>query len=143
MRNGGSVKIFRLLLLAGCALAACGAHAARGVALEKYENVPAAGADGKPLSAEQVGKAVVAGAGAAKWGVSTHSAPNAVRLTYAQRKNTVVVDVTYAEGSYSIRYVDSHNLSYTDSGGAQTILATYNKWLKHLKAEIDKALKAP
>ena len=131
--------MFRLLLL-GCALAATGAHAARPVPIEKYENVSATGVDGKPLPAERVSKAIVAGASAARWTVSTPSTPNTVRATYAQRKSTAVVDVSYADGTYSIRYVDSHNLSYADSG---MILATYNKWLKHLKGEIDKALKAP
>ena len=138
------MKIFRLLLLAGCALAACGAHAARGVALEKYENVPAAGADGKPLPAEQVGRAIVAGANLARWNVSTPpGTPNIVRATFAQRKNTAVVDISFEEGSYSIRYVDSANLNYSDSGGSPVIAATYNKWLKQLKTAIDKALKAP
>ena len=137
------MKISRILLLLCCALAASGVQAARAVPLDKYENVPATGADGKPLPADKVSNAIIIAAGATKWVVSTSSAPNTVRATHAQRKNTAVVDITYADGSYSIRYVDSNNLNYSDAGGAQVILGTYNKWLKQLKTEIDRALKAP
>jgi hypothetical protein len=50
------------------------------------------------------------------------------------------VQVTYSAKSYSIKYVDSTNLHYSQEGGKTLIHPNYNKWMNNLRQAIDIAL---
>ena len=57
-----------------------------------------------------------------------------VRCTLNLRAHQVVVDVVYAESSFSIRYVSSENMNY--DSGTNTINPKYNQWVRNLQREI-------
>ena len=57
-----------------------------------------------------------------------------VRCTLDLRGHQVVVDVVYAESSFSIRYVSSENMNYDP--GTNTINPKYNQWVRNLQREI-------
>ena len=134
-------KVLRnLSFLVAASLAAPGVHAARAAPIQNYENLPAASTSGKPLTADQVKKAIISGAATRQW-VASLQPGNIVRLTYTARDHSAVVDVAYSENSYSIRYADSTNLNYSQDGGKAVIHPNYNKWINNLRQAIDVALR--
>jgi hypothetical protein len=131
-----------LFFLLAALLTASSALAARGsVPLQDYEDVLAESSDGKPLTAEQVRKAIVAGASRSRWAASEKSG-DTVRLTYSVRDHAAVVDVVYSAKSYSIRYADSSNLNYSQEGGKPVIHPNYNRWVNQLRQAINLAVRS-
>jgi hypothetical protein len=106
-----------------------------------YENVMVLSVDGKPLTVEQVRKAIIAGGASKQWIASAQDGDK-IRFTHTRGRHTAVVDVAYSAKSYSIRYVDSTDLNYSakESGGP-IIHRTYNNWVSNLRVAIDAALK--
>lgn len=51
----------------------------------------------------------------------------------ALRKHLAVIDITYNKSSYSIKYVDSTNLKYSDG----LIHTNYNGWIENLEKAIN------
>ena len=134
--------VHSLLFLLAAVLAAPGMVAARGGApVQNYENVLAENSNGKPLTAEQVRKAIIAGASRARWAASTKLG-NVVRLTYSRGNHVAVVEATYSAKSYSIHYADSTNLNYDQERSGGVIHPNYNKWVNSLRQAIDVALRA-
>jgi hypothetical protein len=105
----------------------------------KYENNPVQSFDGKPLSLEQVKKAIIQGGAMHQW-LASQQPNNVIRLTHTRDRYTAVVDVAYSESAYSIRYVTSAELNYSPEGGGM-IHPTYNNWVKNLKNAIDAAMR--
>jgi hypothetical protein len=137
------MKIIRNLLILGLAavlLPMPAAHAARTAPMMTLENVVATSVDGKPLTTEQVRKAIIAGAASKQW-ISSIQAPNTVRATHTRGRHTAVVDIVYTASSYSIRYVSSVELNHTEENGQTLIHPTYNNWVNNLRVAIDAALK--
>jgi hypothetical protein len=132
--------VLGLPFLLAALLVAPGAHAARTAPLQNYDDVLVATSDGKPVTAEQVRNAIIAGASRARWTASVGQG-NTVRLTYNKSSHTAVVDVMYSVKSYSIRYADSTDLNYGQEGGSAVIHPNYNKWISKLKQSIDKSLR--
>jgi hypothetical protein len=130
-----------LLLSLAALLAASGVHAARAVPIQNYEDLPVSSADGKPLTAEQVRKAIISGAATRQW-IASVQPGNIVRLTYSPRSHSAVVDVVYSAKSYSIRYADSTNLNYGQEGSKGVIHPNYNKWINNLRQAIEVALRS-
>jgi hypothetical protein len=131
-----------LMLLAAFLLAAPGVHAAKGsVPIQNYENLPATSVDGKPLTADQVKQAILAGASRGRW-IASVQPGNVVRLTYSPRSHVAVVEVVYTAKGYSIRYSNSTNLGYAQEGGTPVIHPNYNKWVNALRQSIDSALRS-
>jgi hypothetical protein len=130
-----------ILLLVAALMTVTAVHAARTAPLVGYENVLATSIDGKPLTTEQVRKAIIMAAASKQW-VASALQGDTLRLTHSRGKHTAVVDVVYTAQSYSIRYVDSSNLNYDAVKGAPIIHPTYNGWVNNLRAAIDAALRA-
>ena len=131
-----------LMLLAAFLIAAPSVHAAKGsVPIQNYEDLPATSGDGKPLTAEQVKQAILAGANRGRW-IASVQPGNVVRLTYSPRNHVAVVDVAYTAKGYSIRYSNSSNLGYGQEGGTAVIHPNYNKWVNNLRQAIDSNLRS-
>jgi hypothetical protein len=107
--------------------------------MQEFDNLPITTADGKQPSGEQIRKAIVQ-AGASRDFTSAVQPGNKVRLTYARRDHSLVVEVVFTAKSYSIRYVDSANLGYGMEGGRPVIHPNVNKWLNNLRQGIDRNL---
>src|SRR6266571_5281120 len=126
-----------LPFLLAALLVAPGVQAARTAPLQNYDEVLVATPDGKPTTAENVRKAIIAGASRTRWAVSARPGDaNTIRLTYNRGSHTAVVDVTYSAKSYSIRYADSTNLNYAEERGKQLIHPVYNKQVNSLRLAI-------
>jgi len=107
-----------LLLLIAALLAASSVHAlGRGTPLQNFEDVLVQSVDGKPLTLEQVRKAVVAGAASRQWILSAVDG-NKFHATHTRGRHTATVEIAYTTERYSIRYVDSIDLSYGEQNGA-------------------------
>jgi hypothetical protein len=137
------MKVVRsLLLLLTAVFAASSVQAAKGsIPIHNLEELPVSSSDGKPLTAEQVKNAIVAGGARGRW-VASAQPGNVVRLTYTARTHVAVVNVSYSAKSYSIRYADSTNLGYSADGGTGLIHPNYNKWVHSLRQAIEVSLRS-
>jgi hypothetical protein len=130
-----------LLLVVASLVAAPAAHAARTAPLVNYESVLVQSVDGKPLTLEQVKRAVIAGGASKQWIASAQDGDR-IRFTHTRGRHTAIVEVAYTPQSYSIRYVDSTDLNYSaKETGGPVIHRTYNNWVSNLRVAIDAALK--
>ncbi len=50
------------------------------------------------------------------------------------RQHYAVIEITYSDKTYSIKYIDSSNLSYNPS--VNTIHGNYNRWISNLDRDI-------
>jgi hypothetical protein len=137
------MKIVRSLLLSLAAVfAVSSVQAAKGsIPIQNLEELPVSSSDGKPLTAEQVKNAIIAGGARGRW-LATVQPGNVVRLTYNARTHMAAVNVTYSAKTYSIRYADSANLGYSPDGGTGIIHPNYNKWVNSLRQAIEVALRS-
>lgn len=104
------------LLMLGLSLAAVTAQAQRlPVPVMNFENIPVSLSTDKPLSAEQVRRALVAGGASAGWEMAPKG-EDRLEATYRKGdKHTVVVAIEFGPTRYSLRYVSSVNMKYADS----------------------------
>lgn len=115
------------------------------VPIVNHEQVAMHRLDGQPASAEEVRKAILAGAQSTgrKWAV-TEIQPGEMRATYHVRTHTVSTDIRYGAGQMSVRYADSVNMKYAPGGatGTGVIHPFYNQWvqefLQAVKVELGK-----
>lgn len=136
-----AIRSILLVSAAAAALAASPVAQARGtVPLVTFEDIAIATTDGHKLSLDKVKAAIVRAASGREWAASVKS-PKTVRATYTKGKHSAVVDVVFSESSYSIRYVDSTDLNYSDKDGKATIHPAYNKAVTALRQRIDGALR--
>lgn len=139
------MKIVHALFAAVLSLAALQASAQRlPVPIVNHPNVAATRADGKPASAEGVRKAIEAAAVATgrKW-VVTEPSPGRLLATYHVRTHTVVAEVRYAAGQFSVAYSDSVNMKYgPGADGKGVIHPFYNQWvdefIQAIRRELDR-----
>ena len=132
-----------ILIACAALLGAPAAQAARTAPLVNLENMPVESIDGKPLTLAQVRKAIISGATSRKWTPSERG-PNKLYLTVSglHAKYTATVEVSYTTKSYSIKYVDSTELSYgAGKDGKPVIHQNYNNWVKSLQQAINLALR--
>jgi len=133
------MQLLRTLLCLAL-VAASPAYAARGsVPLQEFDDLPISTADGKQPSGEQIRKAIVQ-AGASRDFTAAVQPGNKIKMTYARRDHSLVVEVVFTPKSYSIKYVDSANLGYSMEGGKTVIHPNVNKWLNNLRQGIDRNL---
>jgi hypothetical protein len=115
------------------------------VPIVNHEAVVLKRADGQPASAEEIRKAIMAGAQSTgrKWGV-VEVAPGQLRATYPVRTHSVTTDIRYGNGQLSLKYADSINMKYAPGGptGTGVIHPFYNQWvqefLQAVQAELAK-----
>jgi len=131
-----------ILMVCAAMLGAPAAQAARTAPLVNLENIPVETIDGKPLTLAQVRKAILSGAAARKWTPSEKGPKLYLSVSGLHAKYTAIVEVTYTTTHYSIKYVDSTELSYAlGKDGKPIIHQNYNNWVAGLKAAINLALK--
>jgi hypothetical protein len=149
---------FRLLcgLLLAFGLGASPAFAQRTpVAIVNYPNIPVAAADGQPVRAEQVKKAIQEGANAKGWTLADESGNKMLATLVVRNKHTVMVEIAYSAQRYSLRYRDSVNMNYHSEGKYDSRLPAarsgytprgpvihpaYNAWVQELNNAIGTAL---
>ncbi|WP_428088022.1 hypothetical protein [Candidatus Thioglobus sp.] len=113
-----SVIAISLALLVGCGTA-------------PVRNVDSAAISGAH-SITSVEKAINRAGASLGWNVNKKSDGHMVGKL-ALRRHLAVVDITYNQSSYSIKYVDSSNLNYADG----KIHTNYNGWIQNLEKAID------
>jgi len=114
------------------------AQASRVEPLVNVENQALARADGKPLSAEQVKSAIIAGSARQRiWTVTPVKNGVMTAMLNVRNKHTAVVDITYSATGFSIKYRESNNLLYEkDENGVDQIHRNYNRWVQGLRQNI-------
>jgi len=127
------MKLLQLLLAAVLAAAVVPASAQRmPVPIVNHEQVLVSRPDGRPASAEEVKKAILAASQATerKWSVA-EPRPGVLVATYHVRTHTVVVEIRYAGSHFSVSYKDSVNMKYGPGPeGKGVIHPFYNRWVQ-------------
>ena len=118
------------------ALAMLFAAAAPGTALAavdvvEWKDVAAITSSGKPASAEDIKKAFMVGGARRGW-VFSDTGPGKMTGKLVVRTHTLVMDLTYETGKYTLRYLDSVNLDYKDDAGKKSIHKAYVNWNTNL-----------
>lgn len=116
------------------------------VPIVNHEQVTLQRLDGQPASAEEIRKAILAGAQSTgrKWAV-TETRPGEMRATYHVRTHTVSTDIGYGTGQMSVRYADSVNMKYAPGGptGTGVIHPFYNQWVQEFLQAVKVELARP
>ncbi len=100
-----------LLALVSAAVASAPALAA--VDLTEWKDVAAVTGSGTPASAEQIKRAFMA-SGAQRGWVFTDNGAGKMTGKLVLRTHTLMMELSYEAGRYSLRYLDSVNLDYKD-----------------------------
>jgi hypothetical protein len=88
------------------------------------------------LTPDQVKQAIVRGSAKLGWTVASDE-PGKLRLKYnKQNKHEVVVDVSYDNAGFQVRYVNSVNMKYEQVNGVAHIHPFYNTWVGNLSRAI-------
>src|SRR5512134_2449179 len=103
--------------------------------IQNVTDAPVPRVSGKPLSSDEVRKAIVRAGVTLGWKMNA-DAPGKVTGTLNVRKHTAVVEIPYASKSYSINYKSSVNLEESEG----QIHNNYNGWIKNLARGIDAQL---
>lgn len=101
------------------------------VDLIAWNNVTALTGSGKPATAEEIKRAFMVGGARRGW-TFTDAGPGKMVCTVVVRTHTLVMDLTFEEGKYSLSYKDSINLDYKDTDGKKTIHRAYVSWNTNL-----------
>jgi uncharacterized protein YndB with AHSA1/START domain len=96
-----------------------------------WNNVAAVTGSGKPATAEEIKRAFVVGGARRGW-TFTDTGPGTMVATLVVRTHTLVMDFSYEDGKYSLRYKNSINLDYKDEAGRKTIHRSYVNWNTNL-----------
>lgn len=101
---------------------------------------PVSRADGKPLTAEDVRRALVASGTSRGW-VMTPQEPGVLIARLNVRKHMAEARVDYSATAFSIHYSSSSNLDYgTNRKGEPVIHRNYNRWINNLRNDTVLAL---
>jgi hypothetical protein len=104
-----------------------------------WNNVVAHTGSGKPATADEIKRAFVVAAAKRGWTV-TEAGPGTMTLTLVLRTHTLVMDLAYEDGKYSLSYKNSINLDYKDTNGKKTIHRNYVNWNNNLIKDASAAL---
>lgn len=133
---------FKLALATAAILGAASmaSHAAcsRCAPIQNVADAPVPSASGKPLSNEDVKKAIMRAGATLGWKMEAEK-PGRVMATLNIRTHTAVVEIPYSPKSYSINYKSSVNLNEAEG----QIHNNYNGWVKNLAKGIDAQLANP
>ncbi len=104
--------------------------------IEDYENLSLR-AKGNP-TVQQVGDFIQAMAEGRGWKVKRTS-PGVIDATLVRRegKHTMDITITYDTDSFSIYYVTSSNMNYSERDGVRRIHPNYNRWIGFLRGDIE------
>ena len=101
------------------------------VEVTEWKDVAAVTGSGAPASAEDIKRAFTV-AGARRGWMFTDNGPGRMTGKLVVRSHTLVMDLAYETGKYTLTYVDSTNLDYKDEGGKKTIHRSYTGWNNNL-----------
>lgn len=87
------------------------------------------------LPVSSVKKAILE-AGAQRDWIMTETSPGIIRGDLSVRSHKAVIEITFNDKAYSINYVNSENLKYSDG----KIHRNYNRWINNLSLDIRKKL---
>ena len=130
--------ILRAILLAASLSAATGLAVARSTTMIELGRQTTMTTDAKPLGAEAMHKAILAGGAVHSW-KAVADAPGVVTLEADSGQHQAVVEVAYDATGWQITYKSSANLNYEHSDKKTSIHPKYNKWVEDLNAEIRRA----
>jgi hypothetical protein len=120
-----------VLILAAVSFAAGAPGAARAAELIEWKDVAAVTGSGKPATAEEIRRAFLVGGARRGW-TFTPDAPDKMTGRLVVRSHTLVMNLTYEDGKFSLTYQDSINLDYKDDAGKRTIHRAYVNWNTNL-----------
>jgi hypothetical protein len=123
------MKLFKGLTIAVMLLAVSGCG--RVQPIHNVENTPVA----YNLQISQVKQAIIESGMNRCW-IMTETKPGTIRGEYSTRSHDAVIDVEYNNKTYSINYVSSENLKYSDG----KIHRNYNRWVNNLDVDIKRKL---
>jgi hypothetical protein len=87
------------------------------------------------LSSEQIGKIIKSAASKRGWACNQLSEHTLRCTIHAHHKHEAVIDINYDSKGYSIKYVSSKDLATGD-----LVHRNYNRWVKLLERDINRAL---
>ncbi len=121
-----AASMVMLLLLSAC----------QNAPIEDYEALPLR-TQGNP-SVQQVGDFIQSMAEGRGWQVKRTS-PGVIDATLVRHegKHTVDITITYTSDSFSIYYVTSSNMNYSERDGVRRIHPNYNRWIDFLRRDIE------
>ena len=96
-----------------------------------WNNVAAVTGSGKPATADEIKRAFMVGGARRGWAFA-EAGPGKMTGTLVVRTHTLMMDLTYEDGKYSLSYKDSVNLDYKDTNGKKTIHRAYLNWNTNL-----------
>jgi hypothetical protein len=99
--------------------------------LIEWNNVTAVTGSGKPATAEEIKRAFTVGGARRGW-TFTDAGPDKMILKLDVRTHTLMMELTYETGKYSLKYKESINLDYKDEAGKRTIHRSYVNWNTNL-----------
>lgn len=105
--------------------------AAASTEIVAWQNVPALTGSGKPATAEQIKRAFTIGGARRGWSC-VDEGPDRLACTVVVRTHTLVMNLIYEPGKYSLTYKSSINLDYRDQDGKKTIHRSYVSWNTNL-----------
>lgn len=107
------------------------APALAAVDLIEWNNVTALTGSGKPATAEEIKRAFMVGGARRGWNC-VDEGPDKMVCTVVVRTHTLVMNLAYEPGKYSLTYKDSINLDFKDEAGKKTIHRAYVNWNTNL-----------
>ena len=112
------------------------ADAASPVPMEVFEGIKVEEATGKPVTAEQVQRAILTAARARGWEAQEGFRGQIAARIVVRGRFRVRVDIPYSAHEFSIKYVSSENLDYRPTPAGAQIHRNYNKWVATLVNDI-------
>jgi hypothetical protein len=112
-----------------------GVAAAAAADVVDWQNVPAVTGSGKPATAEEIKRAFMVGGARRGWNC-VDNGPDKMVCTVLVRTHTLVMDLAYEPGKYTLKYKDSINLDYKDEAGKKTIHRAYISWNTNLMNDV-------
>lgn len=140
------MKLLNVLVGLLMAVSVGAASARTPVPIVNFDNVTFATATGKKPDETQIQQAIIRAAMQHQW-TTTPAGDNKLIATLNVRgKHTVIVDISWAADTYTIRYKSSVNMDFAEQGkGAApqpgpVIHPFYNKWVGNLRDGINREL---
>ena len=119
-------------------LSASGLAVARSSAMLELGRQSVATSGGKPLTADAVRQAILAGGTIHGW-KQVGDQPGVLSLEADSGPHQVVVDVSYDATGWQITYKSSLDMNYEHTDKKTSIHPKYNKWIEDLNADIRRA----
>jgi len=101
------------------------------VGVTSWDNVAAMTGSGRPATAEEIKRAFMVGGARRGWNC-VDDGPAKMACTLVVRTHTLVMNLAYEPGKYSLTYKDSIDLDYRNEDGKRTIHRSYLNWNTNL-----------